>query len=195
MRGAAIALRAPDLSDVLTPGLGIDPAAFSEWLVTPLTRYHLDEQLRAQATTRKGELAALDALEKGIHATCDAISGDGLPPVAAALMDDTLYRSHGELACDLTERVLPDLHRLLVLVGQARTTIRDAGPQRVGRRPSAARDRLLRAVLSKLRDAGLKAEIARSVAEQVLIRSGVAVPVLDTSIRRAAKRATEGGQK
>ncbi len=196
MKSAAVAaLRAPDLSSVLTPVLGVDPAAFSEWLLSPLTRYHLGEQVRAQATTRKGEIAALDALEANIRTTCGMLGFGSLPPVAEALMNDGMYRAHGELVYEITERLLPDLYRLLALVGQSRTLIRDAGPQRAGRRPNAPRDRLLRDVLAKLSEAGLKAEVARSVAEQVLVLCGVPVPARGASIRRAAQRATEGVQK
>lgn len=195
MKGAAVALRVPDLSEVLTPGLGIDPVAFSEWLLLPLTRYRIDEQIRAQATTRKGELAALDALERNIRTACDLLGFGSLPPVAEALMNDISYRARGEQLHEISERVLPDLHRLLVLVEQARSTILDAGPQRAGRRPNTARDRLLREVLAELRESGLKAEVARSVAEQVLVRCGVPVPAHDTSIRRATQRAVERVQK
>lgn len=187
-----VALRVPDLSEVLTPGLGVDPAAFSEWLLLPLTRYRIDEQIRAQATTRKGELAALDALERNIRTACDLLGFGSLPPVAEALMNDISYLARGELLHEISERVLPDLHRLLVLVEQARSTILDAGPQRAGRRPNTARDRLLRDVLAELRESGLKAEDARSVAEQVLVRCGVPVPADDRSIRRAARAQPRG---
>lgn len=195
MNSAAIAVRVPDLADVLTPGLGVDPKEFAAWLLEPLTRYHLDEWFRAHRPARKDELGALTALDKSLRKVCMHLGPGGVPPVADALINESLYRSRGEWLPELNERVLADLCRLLALIEQARKAIRQAGPQRAGRRPAGPRDRLLKDVVSRLRACGLKAEQARELAELVLVRCKVPVPSADTSIRRAARRAEAGVQK
>ncbi len=174
----------PDLSRVLTPHLGIDPAEFAGWLGPLLAEYRGEAHIRESLPTRAKEAAfaaewieAIDhlaALNKGLPNRIEAFVA-----YEALRADLNWYEFNSKLRGDL------EMLRILARKAHAATT---GAPGTAGRKPSRARDVLLAAIVGRLRAEGLTAELARALSRDVLLACGVPAPA---DVKRAAKK----GQK
>ena len=175
----------PDLSGVLTDGLGIDPAEFAAALAPHLRLYRIREALRTNDATREESVASLDALARTLQDAAEMLEPDRLPSLPRALMQDDILDARRELMHEFCERVQSDLYLLVDAAKRVRPML---APARKGRRQSLERDRLLATTTQMLRDAGIKAAVAQALARDVLLACNVPVPV---NVKRAARK----GQK
>ena len=173
----------PDLSAVLTPGLGIDPAAFAAWLAPLLVNYRDTLHARRSLPARADELAYARTAVAALEAAEKVLARRAMPDRVAAHAFVAGHREGVDFR-ELCTRVRTDLALVRRLL---RTAERKRAAEIVppGRKGDAARDALLAGVVAQLRAAGLKAELARAVARDVLHACGVAVPV---DPKRATKR-------
>jgi len=173
----------PDLSDVLTPGLGIDAQAFVQWLAPLLGEYRSAEHVKQATPARADELEFVrefaDLLRKVETLAL------GVPDRTQALIVEAGNRA-GINWFELRHRLRDDLETTRLLAGYAGDRIKGR-PSAKGRKPETARDVLLHAVVGELRKAGMKRALAEGLAEQVLVRCGVRTPEAP-SIKRATKR-------
>lgn len=175
----------PDLSGVLTDGLGIDPAEFAAALAPHLRLYRSLEALRSNDATREEGVAGLDALARTLQDAAEMLEPDRLPSLPRALMQEDIVNARRESMHQFCERVRSDLYLLVDAAKRVRPML---APARKGRRQSLERDRLLAATTQMLRGAGIKAALAQILARDVLLACGVPVP---TNVKRAARK----GQK
>lgn len=167
----------PDLSPVLTPKLGIDPAAFAEWLGPKLGEYRGAVQARAGMAKPTQNLRELARDARKLAELLDDIS-----PQAAAKIDALAFKFSS--TGPFVQKITSDLRDLALFARHSHTAL--AG--RRGRKRETARDALLADVVEHLRQCGLKATLARSVAEQVLVLSGIKTPENESAIKKAARR-------
>lgn len=173
----------PDLGDVLTPGLGIDAQAFAQWLGPLLGEYRGAEYVKQATPARADELEFVREFTGLLRKVETLVRG--VPDRTDALIAVAGSRA-GINWIELRRRLRDDLETTRQLAGYAADRIKGR-PSAKGRKPEAARDALLRAVVGELRKAGMKRTLAEGLAEQVLVRCGVRTPEA-SSIKRATKR-------
>ena len=175
----------PDLGKILTPGLGVDSAEFARWLGPHLGQYRGVMHVRESMPSRGAEL---DFTKEAIAAIAAAEKILGPRSIPDRVDAETAYQ--GLVAeinwLEFRERLARDL-RLARLLMQKTVTKLAAAPARPGRKKDVARDRLVAAVVDQLQTRGLKADLARNLAREVL--RACDVQVLDP------KRSTRRGQK
>lgn len=177
----------PDLSEILTPKLGIDSAAFSEWLAPHLGRYRMDADYHSAAPSRSEEIKALAALSATLQAAHDALAFGAIPPSADALIGETLFRAKGEHLPEVCERIRGDLRTVQVLAQRAQEMMQGM-QKKPGRASKRQRDALFVLAVGQLQQMGVtKKHLARSVAADVLAVCGVAV----ADVKRAARKGVQ----
>lgn len=179
--------RVPDLSAVLTPGLQIDPAEFADWLAPLLAEYRSEAAIREALPARADELATAAALADALEAAAAALRPGAIPERLEALLAD---EGHGaELNWfEFRRRLADDLALARILTRRAASRI---PPARTGRKSERGRDRLLAAVVERLRAAGLPEKAARPIAFEILRPCRVTLPTNADAVKRAARK----GQK
>lgn len=175
----------PDLSGILTGGLGIDPAKFAAALAPHLNCYRIREAVRTSDATREDGAAGLVAFARTLQDAADMLESDRLPSWARALMQDDIPEAQRESTRQFCKRVQSELNLLVDAANRVRTML---APAPKGRRQSLARDELLATTTKMLRDAGIKASVAQALSRDVLLACNVPVPV---NVKRAARK----GQK
>ena len=174
----------PDLSDVLTPKLGIDRQAFGQWLGPLLGEYRSAEHVKQATPARADELEFVREFA-GLLRKVETLVVRGAPDRVQTLMVEAGNRV-GISWFEVRRRLRDDLDTARLLARYAGERIKGR-PISKGRKPETARDALLHAVVAELRKAGMKRTLAESLAEQVLVRCGVRTPEAP-SIKRATKR-------
>lgn len=173
---------APNLARILTPGMGIDAAAFAAALVQHLHQYRIDEAMRATDATREEGVAELVAFARTLQGAVDALEPDRLASRSRALMQADIHDARRTSMAVLCERVQADLRLLIDAAERVRTNL---APAPRGRKSSTRRDHLIGVVVGMLRDRGIKASLAQTLARDILRACDVPTPV---NVKRAAKQ-------
>lgn len=175
----------PELEDLLKPH-GLDATNFGTWLGPKLSHYRGMAAAQVAAPTAGEELKALQHLLVNVTAAAPVLRPGALP----GLTDEALYLQAIKAGVDWFElrgRVAQDLLILQVILSRA-VSAREAAPAaKVGPKSRASRDRLLTDIVGWLRNSGVKAEVARRMTDEILVRCRVNVPGAD-GIKKAVRR-------
>lgn len=174
----------PDLADLLPAGFDLD------WLGSRLGYYRASELARQTTPSRKEELRYMKQAAKTLRGARELFAHQGLPPQG----DVTAHAFALKIGVDwpgLRRRLRADLNQALALV-QLSTERLAEHPSRGGAPTKHTRKELHSALVNKLRQTPMKADPARIIAEQVLTRCGIDVPVIKDGDTRAVRRAERG---
>jgi hypothetical protein len=180
--------RVPDLGGILPAG--IDAAAFVEWLAPRVGKVRSAEKMRAAQAkpALAAELAAVQRTRRLLFGVHKALHGLPVHAVAHLSSAATRHREQiGEGWRDIAERIMRDSVILYGLLGIAEHALSATKVKR-GNPGAIERDVLLNATVTKLREAPMTAKDALPVAEQVLVRCGIAVPEHKRALKRAVRR-------
>lgn len=186
----------PDLSKLLGP-FGVDLEEFRTWLAPRLGKLRSDAEIKVQMPTPEAEREAVRDFLAHIRGVLQGIIPKRLPPIASSRM---LYVAHqaGIHWYDMTEHLQTDLLHL-EYVGSRVLAELEGVRGKAGRPSAAARDRLLADTAAKLLDACGKAEVAGSVAHDVLHECGISFPTKKgakaSDKTSTIKKATRRGNK
>ncbi len=165
--------RVPDLSGILTPRLGVDVEQFTQWYAPRLGVYRSEMQARAAVARPAKNLLRIAKDASDLAALLRDVS-----PPAREIFSATL------IGANPLRRLPLDLEVVATVAKVANAGLAN----RPGRKTEKARAVLLREVISQLRLTIPKATIARDVAKQILMLSGVALPARESGIRKAARK-------
>lgn len=177
-------------------GTAVDVDTFCEWLGPKLAEYRFWLAARRDESSRSEHAATLRRMETTMSDAMDALRPDALHPEIECLVNDALYRLGGQQIHEVRAQLWQGVMRWRVLLEHARAGV-EGQPERTGAKSKERRDALLREVVAKLRNEGLKAEDARGRAAEILVACRVQTPgsedSLPKAIRRGAKTASGGG--
>lgn len=175
----------PALSDLLPEGFDL------EWLGAALGDYRTSTLAQDTMPSRKEELRYMKQAAKTLHGARELFAHQGLPPLG----DATAHQLALKIGADwpgLRRRLRADLNQALALVKLSTERLAEH-PSKGGAPTKHTRKELHKALVNKLRQTPMKADPARIIAEQVLTRCGIDVPVIKDGDTRAVRRA-EGGK-
>jgi hypothetical protein len=181
-----------ELAEVLQPHREVDAVAFTAWLGPQLGDYREHAASSAGDVTAEDERAYLLQLEAAAAGLRELLRATAAGPRATARLHEA-----GK-ALRIGWRPLRDAQRapLKVIERLARAAWADMRPGRAGRPSATARDRLVAAVVDRLREHGItKSEAALQLAGEVLRACGVPAPAASPKDRnRSARRALAKGR-
>lgn len=181
--------RVLDLTELLRPH-GICVSAFSEWLGPLLGEYRGYAEVRDAVEPPPSVSAeSLAHLIDALQTTAAVLRPNRLPAIVEAKLATEALRGNINLQ-ELWDRLRSDSRELAIVATRVHVALL-AQPSKAGAKPKTARNALLASIVKRLREANCTAKVARDVAEQVLILSGVSVPQGERAIRRAES----GGRK
>lgn len=170
---------APDLSRILTPGLAIDATEFAAWLAPHLVEYRLLEASHEATASREEGIKALNTFVVTLEKAAELLDPGRLPTWCEALIAGEIGTTMQPFCRDTQER----LYLLLDAARKVQVTTPAGEPGAKGRK---ARDKLLAAVVGRLRETGIKVSVAQDLAREILLACGV--PVV-ADMKRAERRA------
>lgn len=189
--GGMIDERIPrDMIESLLRASNIDAEQFCDLLEQKIGAYRFNQENQNSAPSRSEEVDALNAMVRVFDQTIAALDFEALPPIANALVNDSLWKVRGGDKFDVRQTLLDDMFLYRAAVESASHELQKMSVQR-GRKKAGLRDALLASVVSELREKGLTRQKAGDLAEQILIACRVPMP----EDARAQRRATARGQK
>lgn len=169
----------------LPAGLDLD------WLGSRLGYYRASELARQTTPSREEELRYLRQTADTLRLARKLLAPDELPPHG----DATAFALASKAGVDwlaLRRRLRVDLNQAQSMMRLSAAEL-EQQPGTGGRPKKHARTALLRAIVDKLRATPMKADPARVIAEQILTRCGVDVPLVKNDTR-ALRKAERRGQ-
>lgn len=172
----------PDLSHILTPRLGIDAAAFGEWLGPRLGMFRIATQAQRLLPSPAQEAEYAKATVAALRDAAQLLSPRAFPD----RLDADVFMTARRMGADwieLRDRVLRDMKTASSLLEAVRPPT-ETRPEPAGAKPKAARDALIAAVVDRLTPDAGSVENAHDLARKILRCCGVHVP---DDIKRAAR--------
>ncbi len=176
----------PEIRDILPPAVNHD--LFVQWLGPRLGIFREAENARAAIPTRAYEARAMKHLASLLRQTKAAMRS--MPPRSAANFHLLLHQYSDTVrvgAYEFERRLHDDLLYAGAIIPKVVQRLLAHEGKR-GRKKEAARDELLAAIVEKLRDTPLGADIARATAIDILNRCRIRSPGLPESARKAGRR-------